>query len=138
MLLGSSDLMTGFRTGGEAREVPPLCINGKGMGRAPGVWLSRPVSFDDSGVESGSASFCTTAKGCSTDRAAVTGVSPQGTPVILLGVVSTVFCGIAEFIWVWIIPLTSSVAGVGAIEEVGAVGCSGIVDADPCEPVERF
>ena len=29
-------------------------------------------------------------------------------------------------------------AGVGAMEEFGAEGCSGIVDADPCASITRF
>lgn len=44
--LASSALMMGYRTGVDVRMPsvdPPVCMNGKGLGRAFGVWLSVDI-----------------------------------------------------------------------------------------------
>lgn len=82
--------MIGFLTGGEARDVSPFSIDGNGFGSAPGVWLSRSATINDSGEGCFSAPLGASIKGCSAGRA-LRGRSSVGLPVILLGVAPSRF-----------------------------------------------
>ena len=41
--------MIEFRVGGSVRDVSPVCMNGNGLGNAPGVLVSCSATKDDSG-----------------------------------------------------------------------------------------
>ncbi len=129
--LASSALITGYRTGVDVRMPgvdPPVCINGKGLGRPLlGVWLSTDIFLGRDGESLFSAlalepSFKVRLAGVESSRLPFT---------TLLGVESTMLSLISGFCPDCTGLDASPVAGVGAIEEVGPDCGSAMVDADP-------
>lgn len=128
-MLGSSALISGYRTGVVVRMPganPPVCINGRGFGRALGVWLSfGPFLGRDGDFRFSALAFellC---------NAKIAGVESCRVPLItLLGIDFTMRSPISEFSPVCKGLDASPVAGVGAMEELGPDCGSAMVDAD--------
>ena len=116
--LASSALMIGYRTGVDVRMpgvIPPVCINGKGLGRAFVVWLSIDKFL---GID-GELLFSALALELSCN-ARFAGVISSSLPfTTLLGVESPMLSPISGFRPDCTGLDVSPVAGVGAIEEFG-------------------
>lgn len=128
--LASSALITGYRTGVDVRMPgvdPPVCINGKGLGRALGVWLSIDIFLSRDGEIFLSALALELS--C---NARFAGVESSRLPfTTLLGVESTMLSLISVSRPDCTGLGASPVAGVGAIEEFGPDCGSAMVDAEP-------
>ena len=107
---------------------PPVCINGKGLGRALlSVWLSIDIFLG----RDGDSLFSALALELSF-KARFAGVESSRLPfTTLLGVESTMLSLISRFCPDCTGLDASPVAGVGAIEEDGPDCGSAMVDADP-------
>lgn len=128
--VASSALITGYRTGVDVRMPgadPPVCINGKGLGRALGVWLSVDIFLGRDGE-----SFLVALALELSCIARFAGVEFNRLPfTTLLGVESTMISLISGFRPDCTSLDASPVAGVGAMEELGPDCGSAMVDADP-------
>lgn len=128
-------MIIGYRTGGDARADAPLCVNGKGFGRAPCVCTSLEDCLASSSDESSSELFNARTFGRSelaSISAAFAGVASGGDPISLLGVASR---GLSLKVGIRMgfeaLVTCSPVAGVAASEERGPDWGSTMVDAEP-------
>ena len=109
----------------------PVCANGKGLGRALGVWLSIEIFPGRDGE-----SFFSTLALEMSCNAKFAGLESSRLPFTTrLGVASTMRSLISVCRPDCTGLAASPVAGVGAIEEFGPDCGSTMVDADPCGSV---
>lgn len=130
LTLASSALMTGYRAGVDVRMLgvdPPVCMDGKDLGRVLDVWLSVDTFLGRDGEYF--VSVLTLEPSCNAMLAAF--VSKRYPFITLLGVDSTILSLISELRPDRISLNASPVAGVGAMEELGPDCGSAMVDADP-------